>query len=115
MDAPSHVNSVALSTASVRKATTVEHDEKTVVLMMREDHQSTNYLVNGSFDQPVTFLSGDSMFIDGTLYSVQCRATKESPSPCDSVDCDLMTTHHSIASRLKKMETLTSQISSVHC
>ncbi len=53
--------------------------------------------------------------MDDTLDSVQCSTTTELPSPCDSVDCDLMTTHPSIASRLKKMETLTSRISSVHC
>ena len=98
--------------ASVRKAP-VARSEKPVVVMMQEDHQSTNYLGNGSFDQTVTVLSGDCTSMDNTLNSVQCRANKESPSPCDFVDCDLMTTHPNIVSQLEKMETLTSRISSV--
>ncbi len=89
--------------------------EKTVVLMMQEDHQSTNYLENSSFHQPVTVLSGDCTSMDGSFDSVHCRATKESSSLCDSVDCDLMITHPNIASRLEKMETLTSRISAVYC
>ena len=83
VDASLHVNSVSHSMASVRKAL-VARGEKPVVLMMQEDHQSTNYMGNGSFDQPVAVLSGDCTPMDGTLDSVQCRATKDSPSPCDS-------------------------------
>ena len=65
--------------ASVRKAP-VACVEKPVVLMMEEDNQSTNYLGNGSCDQPVTVLSGDCTSMDGTLDSFQCRATKKSSS-----------------------------------
>ena len=114
VDTPSHVNCVSHSTAWVRKAP-VARGENSVLLMMQEDHQYTNYLGNGSFDQPVTVLSGDCKSMDGTLDSVQCRATKESPTPSVSMNCDLMTTHPSTASRLEKIKTLTSQISSVNC
>ena len=49
------------------------------------------------------------------MYSVQCSAVKESPSPCDSVSSDLKSTHPSIASRLERMETPTSQLSPDSC
>ena len=55
--------------------------------------------------------SGDILFVHDTLDSVQCSALRESPSPCDSVSSDLMTTHPSIASRLERMETATSHLS----
>ena len=68
VNTPSHVNSVSLSTALVRKAP-VARGEKLVVLIMQKDHQSTNYLGNGSFDQPFTVLSGDCTSMDCTLDS----------------------------------------------
>ena len=59
--------------------------------------------------------SGDILSVDDTLDSVQCSAIRESPFPCDSVSSDLMTTHTSIAPRLEKMETPTSQFSPDCC
>ena len=111
MDTALHVNSVSHSKVLVRKAP-VAHGEKPVVLMMPEDHQSPNYLGNGSFDQPDTVLSGDCTSMDGTLDSVSAELLRNH-HPLVTLDCDLMTTHPSIASRLEKMKTLTSQISSV--
>ena len=79
---------------------------------------------DGSLVQSVTVLSkdcssardsGDILSVNDTLDSVQCSAIRESPSSRDSVSSDLMTTHPSIASRLKKMETSTSQLSPDCC
>ena len=87
---------------------------KPVVSMIQEDHEFANHLEDGSLVQSVTFLSkdcssardsGDILSVDNTLGSVQCSAVRESPSPCDSVSSDLMTTHPSIASRLERMKT----------
>ena len=92
--------------------------------MMQEDHEFANHLEDGSLVQSVTVLSkdcssardsGDILSIDDALDSVQCSAVRESPSPCDSVSSDLMTTHPSIASWLDRMETPTSQLSPDCC
>ena len=92
--------------------------------MMQEDHEFANHLEDGSLVQSVTVLSkdcssardgGDILSVDDTLHSVQCSAVRESPSPCDCVSSDLMTTHPSIASRLERMETPTSQLSPDCC
>ena len=97
---------------------------KTVVSMMQEDHEFANHLKDGSLVQSVTVLSedcssardrGDMLSVDDTLDSVQCSAIRKSPSPCDSVSSDLMTTHPSIASRLEKMKTPTFQLSPDCC
>ena len=97
---------------------------KPVVSMMQKDHQSANHLEDGSLVQSVTVLSkdcssardsGDILSVDDTLDSVQCSAVRESPSPCDSVSSDLMTTHPSIASQLQKTKTPTSQLSPDCC
>ena len=92
---------------------------KPVVSMMQEDHEFTNHLEDGFLVQSVTVPSkdcssardsGDILSVDDTLDSVQCSAIRKSPFPCDSVSSDLMTTHPSIASRLERMETPTSQL-----
>ena len=79
---------------------------------------------DGSLVQSVTVLSkdcssakdsGNILFVDDILDSVQCSAIRESPSPCDSVSSDLITTHPSTASQLEKMETPTSQLSPDCC
>ena len=97
---------------------------KPLVSMMREDHKSANHLEDGSLVQLLTVLSkdcssakdsSDILSVDDTLDSVQCRAIRESPSPCGSVSSDLMTTHPIIASRLEKMESPTSQLSPDCC
>ena len=97
---------------------------KPVKSMMQEDHEFANHLEDGSLVQSVAVLSkdcssardsGDILSVDDTLDSVQCSAIRESPSPCDSVSSDLMTTHPSIASQLEKMETPTSQLSPDCC
>ena len=97
---------------------------KPVVSMMQEDHEFANHLEDGSLVQSVTVLSkdcssardsGDILSVDDTLDSVQCSVVRESPSPCDSVSSDLMTTHPSIASWLERMETPTSQLSPDCC
>ena len=64
-----HANCVSLSTASVKKAL-VARGEKTVLLIMQEDHHSTNYLWNGSFDQLLTVRFGVCTSMGGTLDSV---------------------------------------------
>ena len=97
---------------------------KPVVSMMQEDHEFANHLKDGSFVQSITVLSkdcssardsGDILSVDDTLDSVHCSAVRESPSPCDSVSSDLMSTHPSIATRLERMETPASQLSPDCC
>ena len=97
---------------------------KPLVSMMREDHKSANHVEDVSLVQSLTVLSndcssardsGDILSVDDTLDSVQCSAIKESPSPCDSVSSDLMTTHPRIASQLETMETPTSHLSPDCC
>ena len=110
--------------ASVRMAPAARVD-KSVVSMMQEDHDEfANHLEDGSLVQSVNVLSkdcssardsGDILSVHDCLDSVQCRAVRESPSPCDSVSSDLMTTHPSIASRLERMENPTSQLSPDFC
>ena len=109
--------------ASVRMAPAARGG-KPVVSMMQEDHEFANHLEDGSLVQSVTVLSkdcsstrdsGDILSVDDTLDSVQCSAVRESPSPCDSVSSDLMTTHPSIVSRLERTKTPTSQLSPDSC
>ena len=69
VDTHLHVNSVSLSTASFKKAP-VARGEKTVLLIMQEDHQYPNYLGNGSFDQLLTVRFGVCTSMGGTLDSV---------------------------------------------
>ena len=97
---------------------------KPVMSMMQEDHESANHLKDGSLVQSVTVLSqdcssardsSDILSVYDTLDSVQCSAIRESPSPCDSVSSDLITSHPNIASQLEKMETPTSQLSPDCC
>ena len=117
------LDNVSPCMASVRMAPAA-HGGKPVVSMMPEDHESDNHLEDGSLVQSVTVLSkdcssardsGDILFVDDTLDSVQCSAIRESPSPCDCVSSDLMTTHPSTASQLEKMETPTSRLSPDCC
>ena len=108
------LDNVSPCMASVRMAPAARGG-KPVVSMMPEDHESANHLEDGSLVQSVTVLSkdcssardsGDILSVDDTLDSVQCSAIRESPSPCDSVSSDLMTTHPSIASQLEKTKLL---------
>ena len=117
------LDNVSPCMASVRMAPAARGG-KPVVSMMQEDHEFANHLEDGSLVQLATVLSkdcsftrdsGDILSVDDTLDSVQCSAVRESPSPCDSVISDLMTTHPSIASRLDRMETSTSQLSPDCC
>ena len=95
---------------------------KPIVSMMQENHEFANHLEDGSLVQSVTVLSkdcssarggADILSLDDTLDSVQC--CQGITIPCDSVSSDLMTTHPSIASRLERMETPTSQLSPDCC
>ena len=117
------LDNVSPCMASVRMAPAVR-GRKPVVSIMQEDHELSNHLEDGSLVQSVSVLtkdcssardSGDILSADDTLYSVQCSVIRESPSPCDSVRSDLMTTHPVTASRLERRQTSTSQLSPDCC